>query len=456
MTARSKRSAQEGFNPKRSKTVRNPWEDAAATARMRRAIDLHLGGDSEQAESMYSALLAEGYKDSLLFSNLATIKMRLGFVDEAVKMFRHSLRLDPLNPDTCNNLGVALKASGKLQEAVHLYRRAVELRPDFPPARRNLAYALLQIGEYDEGWREHEWRLRIFAEEGLSRQLAVVPRCPQWDGKPDPAIHLLIVAEQGLGDMLQFVRYVPFMRAIVGRFSLCVPEKLAGLLQHSGLVNDIYLPSTIPADPSVRWLPLMSLPLVLGAIPQKPRPAFPYLRIPEDRLNYWRQRIRGKTPLGPIIGINWQGNPKTEETNLQGRSLRLEQFSILTGIPGIRFASLQKGMGSEQLERCSFRELFVACQDEISRSWDFIDTAAMVSACHLVVTCDTAMAHLSGALGCPTWILLQKYPDWRWGLEGSQTHWYPSARLFRQRHQGDWAPVLSEVFASLASCTQHV
>lgn len=456
MDVRSKKPAPRGFDSARAnrKSVQPP--SAITNGPLQRAIDLHLSGDFDGAESLYSSLLESGLEDPLLYSNLAGILTRRGRTSEAIKMFSRSLKIDPANPDTCNNLGVALKASGRMAEAVAFYQRAIAQRPFFPAAHRNLAYALLQCGDYVNGWREHEWRLHVFAQEGLSRQLVAAPPCPRWDGKLDASIHLLVVGEQGLGDMLQFARYVPFLRDYVGQISLCVPEKLVPLLKCSGLADSVCGPSAIPEGCDVRWLPLMSLPFVLEATPRHPPSAFPYLRAPQDRLNYWNRQIRGSTIEGPIIGINWQGNPKTEDTNLQGRSFPLEFFSALAVIPRVRFISLQKGPGSEQLQDCSFRHLFVECQDEISACWNFLDAAAIAASCHLVITCDTALAHLSGALGRPTWILLQKYPDWRWGLNGSMTDWYPAARLFRQSSQGDWDTVFDDVLTALKSCLQHV
>ena len=150
-----------------------------------------------------------------------------------------------------------------------------------------------------------------------------------------------------------------------------------------------------------------------------------------------------------IVAINWQGNPSTETNQLRGRSLPLETFSTLASCENVSFLSLQKGFGSEQLESCSYRDKFISCQDQISESWDFLDTGAIIANCNLVVTSDTADAHLAGGMGKETWLLLQYVPDWRWGMEGDTSFWYPSMRIFRQKESGNWSEVLNQVAKEL-------
>ena len=154
----------------------------------------------------------------------------------------------------------------------------------------------------------------------------------------------------------------------------------------------------------------------------------------------WSSLLKGQK--GPVIGINWQGNPETEKMFLKGRSLEIEHFHVLTSDSQISLLSLQKGFGSEQLETCSFRDRFVNCQDQINETWDFLETAAIIANCDLVITSDTYVAHLAGGMGKTTWLLLHKVPDWRWGLEGEKTPWYKSVRMFRQHRDGDWHGVI--------------
>ena len=161
----------------------------------------------------------------------------------------------------------------------------------------------------------------------------------------------------------------------------------------------------------------------------------PYIKTTEEHLKKWADIL--SVEKRPIIGINWQGNSDIEKTGLQGRSLLLDKFSPIASDVDASLLALQKGFGSEQLQTCTFKNRFVSCQEQVTEAWDFLDTAAIIANCDLVITSDTAVAHLAGGMGKTTWLLLHKVPDWRWGLEGNTTFWYPSLRLFRQRQRGD-------------------
>jgi hypothetical protein len=173
----------------------------------------------------------------------------------------------------------------------------------------------------------------------------------------------------------------------------------------------------------------------------------PYLKACSATSAHWETKLSASQAL--LVGIHWQGNPAAERGLLAGRSLPLELLAPLADLPGLEFISLQKGAGSEQLETCSFRQSFVKAQKDISEAMSFIDTAAILEQCDIVITTDTALAHLSGSLGRPTWLMLQHVPDWRWGLRGEQTHWYPSMRLFRQSSPNDWQEVIKRVQCAL-------
>jgi ADP-heptose:LPS heptosyltransferase len=161
----------------------------------------------------------------------------------------------------------------------------------------------------------------------------------------------------------------------------------------------------------------------------------------------WRDRLGSSE--APLIGLHWQGNPSSEISGLQGRSFPLELFAPIAAALQIRLVALQKGPGHEQLQACSFRDRFVACQPQVDASWEFLDAAAILRHCDLLITNDTALAHLAGALGHPTWLLLHHVPDWRWGLQGDTTPWYPSLRLWRQHRRGDWPELLQRVLVGL-------
>ena len=171
----------------------------------------------------------------------------------------------------------------------------------------------------------------------------------------------------------------------------------------------------------------------------------------KNELNKKWKKILSKEKR-PIVGINWQGNPTVEKDNLIGRSLPLETFSTIARNNNCKFLSLQKGFGSEQLDHCSFKNKFVECQPQIDTTWDFLENTSIIDNCDLIITSDTSIAHLAGGMGKPTWLLLHHMPDWRWGMEGSSTFWYPSMRLFRQKERHNWQEVMERVSSALQSC----
>ena len=190
-------------------------------------------------------------------------------------------------------------------------------------------------------------------------------------------------------------------------------------------------------------MPLLSVCRYLGVRPENPIITERYIKATEELVKKWKGILANENR--PIIGINWQGNPNAEKADLQGRSLPLETFAPITQKSNVSLLSLQKGFGSEQLEACSFKNSFVSCQSLINEAWDFLETAAIIANCDLVITNDTSTAHLAGGMGMTTWLLLMKVPEWRWGLNAETSFWYPSMRLFRQKNRGDWDEVLQRV-----------
>jgi hypothetical protein len=331
--------------------------------------------------------------------------------------------------------GTALPAEG----------RESSMRPHDADAHGNLALLDLLEGDYDRGWPGSEWRFR--GPAGLALLIAR-PAGPRWGGEALPAgTSLLLVAEQGLGDTLQFVRYLPLLRQRGMAVRLCVPPALHRLLEASGLENEPLTPAE-GQNWSGPWLPLLSLPGLLGVSRERPLVQAPYLRVPEELVASWRRRLADERR--PLLALHWQGNPEHERRHARGRSLPLDTFAPLARSGEATFLSLQKGFGAEQLTACPFRDRFVAAQEEIDQTWDFLETAAILSACDRLICADSGVAHLAGGLGHPTWLLLKDIPDWRWGLEGESSFWYPSGlRLFRQRRRGDWGEVVGRVAAAL-------
>jgi hypothetical protein len=395
-----------------------------------------------------SLALALNPEDHQAHNHLGVAQRQEGDLEGAIASYRRALASKPLYAAAHNNLAIALQERGDLEEAAHHYRQAIALKPNQASAHTNLGILLLLQGHYAQGWAEYDWRHAV-AEAGWG--LHVRPRTPPWDGRRplQPGETLLLACEQGLGDTLQFMRYALPLRQRGVAVRLCAQEPLHGLIRASGLDPAPIAPAAVDPDGADPWLPLLSLPGVLGVSVENPLLSEPYLQPTPERLEHWRQRLAGET--GPLIAIGWQGNPLPERTTLRGRSLPLETFAPLAERTGARLVSLQKGFGAEQLTGCSFRDRFVGCQPEVDATWDFLDAAAILACCDLVISSDSALAHLAGGLGRPTWLLLRDIPDWRWGLAGEGSVWYPSLRLFRQRQPGDWGEVLERVAVELAA-----
>jgi len=388
------------------------------------------------------------------YQNLGCILHRLDRLDEAETAHQKALALQPEDPVSWHNLGLVLYAQGKVQEAIVNYQRAIALRGDYAEAHFSLAVAHLLAGNMTEGWPEYEWR--VLARKGKrSAPFGLV----LWTGEAsqiavEPPEELILWDEQGIGDVLQFVRVAPLLRQKFGKVSMAVREPLQGLLETSGLFDHVYALPNFQAErgQNAQWAYLLSMPGLLGASRNNPLLTEPYLQPPVERAESWRGKLRPSDPDTEklIVGLNWQGDPASEKTEFRGRSFPLAEYEPLAAIAEVQFVSLQKGYGAEQLETCTFKDRFAPCQDEISQTLDWVETAAIVQSCDLIITSDTSIAHLAGAMGKPVWILLKKVPDWRWGLEGEVSPWYPSARLFRQTEAGNWAEVMQRVQSELS------
>ncbi|MEB3348445.1 MAG: tetratricopeptide repeat protein, partial [Cyanobacteriota bacterium] len=411
------------------------------------ALGLHEQGDPGAAIATFREALARRPAFAAARFNLGNALLDVGALDEAIACYEACLALQGDLAEAQLNLGSALQERGDRSAARAAFEAVLRLRPDDADAHGNLALLDLLEGDYARGWPGSEWRFRGPAGLGL---LTSRPAGPRWDGEALPAgATLLLVAEQGLGDTLQFVRYLPLLRQWGVAARLCAPTPLHRLLVASGLESEPLTPAEGQAwsDP---WLPLLSLPGLLGVGPQQPLVPAPYLHVPEPLVESWRRRLAGERR--PLLALHWQGNPEHERRHARGRSLPLEAFAPLAEGSGAAFLSLQKGPGSEQLAACSFRDRFVAAQEEIDQVWDFLDTAAILAASDQLICADSAVAHLAGGLGHPTALLLKTNPDWRWGLVGEHSFWYlPSLRLFRQRRRGDWNAVVEGVATTLAA-----
>jgi hypothetical protein len=290
----------------------------------------------------------------------------------------------------------------------------------------------LSSGEWLAGWPEYEWRLRDPAAPRL-------PAGPErrWQGEPLPGATLLIASEQGLGDTLQFVRYAALARQRVGSVVVECAPAVAGLISGCAGVDRVVLRGQ-PRGDFAAYVPLLSLPAVFGTTVDNVSADAAYLSPSADRLAAWRDEL---APVaGRRVGVAWQGNPAHRQDGR--RSFPLAELAPLAQVPGVQLYSLQFGAGREQLALQPNWPIV----DLANRLGDFAETAAIVSNLDLVVCCDSALAHLAGSLGVPVWVALSFAADWRWLLGRTDTPWYPSMRLFRQRVGGDWG----ELFRRLA------
>jgi tetratricopeptide (TPR) repeat protein len=358
---------------------------------------------------------------------------------EAVESYDRAIALGGDVAEFYANRGVALRDLSRDDEAIASYDQALALRPDHADAHHNRASVLLRLGRLDEGWPgyEHRWRKAEFAAR---RRPALAP---DWRGEPLAGRRIVVFTEQGLGDMIQFVRYLPRLAQTGAEVTLLVPQSLVRLLGPS-------LPAiTVSSEAGARAFDvqcaLMSLPLRFGTTLETIPAEVPYLRAEPEAVERWRTRIGEH---GFRIGVCWQGNPAASID--MGRSIPLRAFEPLSSLPGVRLISLQKTHGLDQLDDLPAGmtvETLGAGFDEGADA--FIDTAGAMSSLDLIVTSDTSVAHLAGALARPTWLALKHIADWRWLMGRDDSPWYPTLRLYRQPRPRDWGSVFEQMRADL-------
>ena len=366
--------------------------------------------------------------------NLGNVLLAAGMAEEAEAAFARTVDLDPGHARAWCNRGVALREQGRGVQAAATLRKALDLAPDWADAHWNLGLALLMDGKFAEGWRKYEWRRRI---PGFAIQK---PIGPEWDGSALAGRTLLLRAEQGLGDAIQFARYARLAGGMAGKVVLECPPGLVRLLRGSGICDAVIARGeTVSFDVEA---PLMSAPHFLDPDLAAAAACVPYLAAEPDLIARWTARLSQGTGLK--IGIAWQGNPAYRADRT--RSIPLAHFLALARLPGIRLVSLQKGFGAEQLDGVRPDVAIDNPGRDLDESTGaFVDTAAVVAGLDLVICSDSAVAHLAGALGKDVWVALAAAPDWRWGRSGERSPWYPTMRLFRQSAAGDWAGVFSRI-----------
>jgi tetratricopeptide (TPR) repeat protein len=396
-------------------------------------------GKPEEAVPYYRRAVRLQPDEAIFLSNLGNALTLTGRPDEAEAFCRQALRLKPDFADAYHNLGIALSAQGEVEQALALNAQAIRLNPDHVGARNCQAMWRLQMGDFARGWEEYEWRWK---------KADVPPRAfPQtlWDGSPLEGRTILIHAEQGLGDTLQFIRYAPLVKRLGATVIVECQPVLCGLLAGCHGIDHLVARGS-PLPPFDVHVPLLSLPRLFGTVLDTVPAEVPYLFADAQLVERWRGELSGAP--GVRVGIAWQGNPRFPANCM--RSIPLTHFAPLAQVDGVRLFSLQKGAGREQLRAVARYLPVVDLGDRLDdATGGFMDTAAVMKNLDLVITSDTATAHLAGALGVPVWVALALGADWRYLWRREDSPWYPTMRLFRQTRLGDWDGVFERITAVL-------
>src|SRR6266478_1231930 len=423
--------------------------DQEALERFDKALELK-PGDADALHQRANALLALGRAQDALSAVdqvLALIprhpqaRLNRGLAlaalerhGEALAEFDGALALLPGNPAAHYNRGISLFSAGRYEEAVASFSRALEIRKDYADAHFNQALALLTIGDFRRGFEKYEWRWRRTGMPAHGRSYGR----PLWLGEyPLQRKTILLHAEQGLGDTIQFARYVPLLARAGAKVVLEVQAQLAALLGRlEGAASVVARGEPLP--PFDVHCPLGSLPLALKTEPATIPAEASYLKGDDARIAKWRARIGALER--PRVALAWAGN--AQHINDRNRSITLSRLASPWSAASPRFIGIQRELRGEDGELLAREPRVMQIGAELD---DFADTAAVIALVDLVVSVDTSVAHLAGAMGRPVWILLPFSPDWRWALAGESSPWYPTARLFRQPTFGDWDSVIERV-----------
>ncbi|HUT49539.1 MAG TPA: tetratricopeptide repeat protein [Alphaproteobacteria bacterium] len=380
--------------------------------------------------------------------NLATIDREAGDAERAAAGFRRAVTLDPGHGGGWNNLGLMMRRLGRHAEALAAHARSMSADPDNPRARFNAGMAHLTLGGFEAGWPLYEARIEIAS---IAKMAGLRTGIPRWRGEPLGHRTLLVEAEQGLGDTVQFVRYLPLLRSRRGAedasVTLACDRAMLRLLSGFPGVDRL-----LEKPPRRMPLPrghdlvvsLMSLPAIFETNAATIPATVPYLHPHPALIAQWAPRVDGTGAGGFKVGLVWAGRPQHD--NDRNRSISLEDMAPLAKIRGVALYSLQKGPAEAALADPPTGMNITPLG---GRAADFADTAAAIANLDLVISVDTAVAHLAGALGKPVWTLLPYVPDWRWLLERADSPWYPTMQLFRQAEPGDWAGVIETVVKTL-------
>lgn len=398
-----------------------------------------------EALGLMQTALERGPNTAVYLRNICELLRILGRLDEALAAGVRAVELEPNDVLALHNLAIVHYHRRELPQSLAVADRALVIRPNMPSAHFARAEALLLAGNWQDGWDEYEWRFRIAGVAPLIPPDFVRPGIPVWDGTPMTGT-LLIVADQGFGDVIQFCRYIPWAQLSCPDIVIACSSEVVPMLKQvapSARLN-LRWAETPHYD---RYIALSSLPRLHQDRPDSVLYPGPYLTAKPARVVHWAARLASLVPPGlRRIGLVWAGRPT--HNNDRNRSAVLDDFTALSNLPGIALIPLQKGPKIDQAGRYFGRAPLINIGAEIA---DYEDTMAILENIDLLVTVDTSVAHVAGAMGRPVWIMLPYAPDWRWLLDRTDTPWYPSARLFRQSEARNWPEVTQAIAAALTT-----
>ncbi|MBF0369973.1 MAG: glycosyltransferase family protein [Magnetococcales bacterium] len=398
------------------------------------------------AKERFLATLKLDPRHPQAYFQLGDLAMDQGELEEAMTHFAQAISQAPNFGAAWINLGLCHKARMDLDQALACLDQGIAAEPENAVAHVNRAMTLLMAGRYREGWQAYKWRFQLPELQNKHPSPKTLP--PLWDGSPQPEKKLLLLAEQGYGDNLQFIRYLPLVKSRMGKIILALPAPLIPLYQEMAGIDQLEKMAGIADSEAAKGcdfhIPLLSLPQLfdttLETIPQ----TVPYLHAPSRVVEKWQERLGD--PDFFKVGLVWEGKPLHKNDPLRRRSCTLADLAPLGQIKGVRFFSLQKGEATQQLKQPPQGMEITNLDQELS---DFAETAGVIHHLDLVITIDTSVAHLAGGLGARVWTMLPQAADWRWYPKGEKSPWYPTMRLFWNGSPQDWQPLTQHLAQTL-------
>jgi Tfp pilus assembly protein PilF len=380
------------------------------------------------------------------YNNLGNTLTELERLEEAEVVYRKAVALKPEYADACYNHGNALRDLGRMEEAEAAYCQSLTLKPDDATTQWNLGLLKLVQGDLDHGLKLHERRFDRATNNELEATIKILDQLPgesRWQGEPLDGTSLLVITEQGAGDNLMMMRYLPLLRqrGLKRLVLYCYPQLMRVMFCMPGIDQIVPITDPLPFGDFDLYCPIMSLPYLFQTRLESIPANVPYLVVPEEMKQKWHMRL-AEVP-GLKVGLVWAGNQAASFDKI--RSIPLNLFAPLHDSGGISFVSLQKGDRLQQLHK--FEGQLIDWMDECK---DYLDTAALVEQLDLIISVDTSVAHLAGALGKPVWLLNRFESEWRWMLDREDSPWYPSMRIFTQPVRNDWDSVVKRVGEELA------